>query len=1157
MSITILSVSLPPVTAQTEETEPFPYTIYSRYSTSISSAQLCVNGNLHANAGVSFQSSNMNLNGAVTSENETDGKIEPVYADQRIIETFFPEQTVYNTDSYSCEDTNVAVNQTVFSYEEIELNGNTNLNASIGAYDNIEINGNCFTSNQVVLYSGFGNVTITVDSSVSLNGLIYAPFGTVTLSAPNVSVNGIIIAENVLIQSGNANINKNDYFARFIGTVSDGYDFSQIPEKYNGDSDDDELPDIYEKIIGTDPMNFDTDGDALPDGYEVIHLGTDPLFVDTDDNGISDPDEDFDEDGLCNLDEYLNETDPYDPDSDMDGYTDGDEVELYLTDPANPDSDDDGLLDGDEGADGFIYTTYGILFDPLLPDTDGNGISDGAEQFAQTYTYYEEDEDSAVRAVSIDMVAAGVLQNHTNIENILDMDVMCSGVVGLIGAPYDIETLDVTGTATLRFTVDPDKLEDTQLSDLMFLWYDEENDEFVELETAIDEDTNTVSTVVSHFSKYMIVNRIKWFEAWQKEFNYTTSSYDRPICHTVLAIDCSASMLSNDPGSGIGTYRYLAVCNFIDSMDENDKAAIVKYNSNASVLCSLTDNKTQLKEKAKAISSSSGTSFDSALLTSVSELKNNIIAPNTRNYIILLSDGESSVSENTWTELAKCSNLVIHTVCLRMKNATTASEIQTQKNAEKTLADIADRGHGNPYIAKTAEDLNKLYTQVGLGISIDPTDNDADGLPDILEIVGIRCSNGVTVTSDPTKWDTDGDGVKDGDEIITTTLRIKSFNFPATVYQTSKYPVFFTMKSDPNKIDSDEDGITDPNEYRNVTTDSRFDSVAPLSFNTLESFYPELHMIERQERISLVSQPVTIKLTQNTIHFLINYSVNDFATETSVIPNPAGGNYTHEEIIVQSIMDKWDNQHFTGTKYDFYPGLEIHTNVLLLKVNNVTGARVRSVPFNVFDDSQNSTAAANWEVHSLRKVHLGTKNSFGGDADALNRFAAPAHELGHVLGISDVYGYSAAAKFDKRFQATVFDINQTTNNEIWYETRNVSGDTNPTGDIMKSFGVLRANNLEAILQAFCQNEYQYFTPRTNGDKTNEKVINPVSSVCKQNPTVFLDRINKDFTIISQTDGSQTIIGGKAAYKNWLEVNYGIIVSNADLERVYGKSNMNP
>ena len=817
MSITILSVSLPPVTAQTEETEPFPYTIYSRYSTSISSAQLCVNGNLHANAGVSFQSSNMNLNGAVTSENETDGKIEPVYADQRIIETFFPEQTVYNTDSYSCEDTNVAVNQTVFSYEEIELNGNTNLNASIGAYDNIEINGNCFTSNQVVLYSGFGNVTITADSSVSLNGLIYAPFGTVTLSAPNVSVNGIIIAENVLIQSGNANINKNDYFARFIGTVSDGYDFSQIPEKYNGDSDDDELPDIYEKIIGTDPMNFDTDGDALPDGYEVIHLGTDPLFVDTDDNGISDPDEDFDEDGLCNLDEYLNETDPYDPDSDMDGYTDGDEVELYLTDPANPDSDDDGLLDGDEGADGFIYTTYGILFDPLLPDTDGNGISDGAEQFAQTYTYYEEDEDSAVRAVSIDMVAAGVLQNHTNIENILDMDVMCSGVVGLIGAPYDIETLDVTGTATLRFTVDPDKLEDTQLSDLMFLWYDEENDEFVELETSIDEDTNTVSTVVSHFSKYMIVNRIKWFEAWQKEFNYTTSSYDRPICHTVLAIDCSASMLSNDPGSGVGTYRYLAVCNFVDSMDENDKAAIVKYNSNASVICNLTDNKTQLKDKAKAINSSGKTSFDSALLAAVSELKSNIIAPNTRNYIVLLSDGESSVSASTWVELAKCSNLVIHTVCLRAKNATTAEEIQKQENAEATLAEIANRGHGTPYIAKTAEDLKKLYTQVGLGISIDPTDNDADGLPDILEIVGIRCSNGVTVTSDSTKWDTDGDGLLDGQEISKDSLRVKTFHY----YHEGGRPICFTMLSDPNNPDSDMDTFGDSIDPNRLFSDKK------------------------------------------------------------------------------------------------------------------------------------------------------------------------------------------------------------------------------------------------------------------------------------------------------------------------------------------------
>ncbi|MBR3419941.1 MAG: hypothetical protein IKG82_14735 [Oscillospiraceae bacterium] len=332
---------------------------------------------------------------------------------------------------------------------------------------------------------------------------------------------------------------------------------------------------------------------------------------------------------------------------------------------------------------------------------------------------------------------------------------------------------------------------------------------------------------------------------------------------------------------------------------------------------------------------------------------------------------------------------------------------------------------------------------------MDPTDNDQDGLPDILEAVGIRCSTGKIITSDPTKRDTDGDGLKDGDEILKDSLRIRSYNFPAATYQLSNAPVFFKMKSDPNKQDTDGDGITDPNEYRNVTTDSRYDSVSPQIKNTLESFYPELSLNDRTKTRVLLSQPVTVDLEKNTINITINYSVNDFAlTASAIFDKSTRTYYTHEEIIVKSILNKWNNQHFTGNKYDFYPGLEFQTNVQMINVSDAYGPRARAIPFTVSEDDNNSTGTNNWAVNSIRTVSIGTKNSSGGYADELNRFAAPAHELGHVLGISDVYGYSGAGDAQRRFQATVYDINQTTDNEIWYETLNISGNKNPTGDIM-------------------------------------------------------------------------------------------------------------
>jgi hypothetical protein len=88
---------------------------------------------------------------------------------------------------------------------------------------------------------------------------------------------------------------------------------------------------------------------------------------------------DYDNDGLTDWEEInFYKTDPYNPDTDGDGYSDGDEVKNGY----NPlgegllgleymDTDDDGLTDWEEL---YIYKT-----NPYNPDTDGDGYSDGDE----------------------------------------------------------------------------------------------------------------------------------------------------------------------------------------------------------------------------------------------------------------------------------------------------------------------------------------------------------------------------------------------------------------------------------------------------------------------------------------------------------------------------------------------------------------------------------------------------------------------------------------------------------------------------------------------------------------------------------------------------------------------------------------------------------
>lgn len=153
------------------------------------------------------------------------------------------------------------------------------------------------------------------------------------------------------------------------------------------------------------------DGDALLDSWE-------------DENGLdsSNPNDakiDSDNDGLINLQEYLNGGDPFNPDSDNDGVNDGDEFFIYRTNLNKVDSDNDGMSDGYEVNNGLnplvddrsldldtdglsnyeesqINTAANISdtdqdglsdflevnthsTDPLVVDSDGDGISDGWE----------------------------------------------------------------------------------------------------------------------------------------------------------------------------------------------------------------------------------------------------------------------------------------------------------------------------------------------------------------------------------------------------------------------------------------------------------------------------------------------------------------------------------------------------------------------------------------------------------------------------------------------------------------------------------------------------------------------------------------------------------------------------------------------------------
>ena len=435
------------------------------------------------------------------------------------------------------------------------------------------------------------------------------------------------------------------------------------------------------------------------------------------------------------------------------------------------------------------------------------------------------------------MEGTGNLQKATTVESIMNKDILCSEVVGLVGEPFEIKTTSQFDKATLTYVIDKSKLGDTEFDNLLFLWYDEENDNFVELDTVLDEDNSTVSVETTHFSKYMLVDKVEWFNAWKKASLYFEDTYE-PLA-TVICYDCSGSMSSNDRTFNYniynedGTiaysyptcYRKLAIDNYIDSMTLTDKTALISYESSAKLVSGFSNDKDMLKSAVKPYNSG-GTNAQAAVKIAIDELES--VEHWYTRHIILLSDGDVNISEE-YIQKAQDKKIKIHTIGLGYG----ASNSRLKSYAEST--------GGQFFAAATAEELEAIYNDLSRDNHFDlqnMEDLDGDGLPDEFEVSGLVVSNAQIFYTDPENPDCDGDGLLDGEEIS-----IENPKFVIKKDSTGGHAEYsslvFRYNSDPWNEDTDGDGLDD---------DSDFDPIHPATDDQLKiiDFFDSAELFEIQ-----------------------------------------------------------------------------------------------------------------------------------------------------------------------------------------------------------------------------------------------------------------------------------------------------------------------
>lgn len=616
------------------------------------------------------------------------------------------------------------------------------------------------------------------------------------------------------------------------------------------DTDDDGAPDYIEDYFGTDKTKEDTDGDGLSDYMEIYSVALNPTIVDTDGNGINDGEEDSDGDGLANIEEVKLGTSIVEVDTDNDGLNDYEEVVHYKTDPLKEDTDGDGATDGKE---------IELGTNPLIAE-DSFSVSAVAEETDSVKVSVETN-------LSGNQVDTLCVQKYEN-ELFFPED-----MPGYIGGAYDFHVDGTFDTATIQFEFDKELLKDESFDPVIY-YFNEETQLLEELKTTVT--GNIASTQVTHFSKYILINRKVYQDAFQWQDVWSTTGYSG--VEVVLVIDDSGSMSTNDRTN----QRLTVAQNLIDNLPENNKIGIIRFSNSTSIL---TSSLTSDKEQAKAFlttsyfKSSGGTYMYNAINRALSLFES--ADEKILKMMVVLSDGDTA-------DTSLHSSVVTSANNEKVKIYTVGLGGSSSSYFEKYLKPLANNTAGAFYLASDANQLEEIYKDINKKIDME-TDSDGDGIADYYE-ENMVMFNGMTIKLDKNNPDSDGDGVSDGEEVA-------ELNYQ---YNDDKTQVIVTgrLLSNPLEEDSDGDGISDEEENNIGTNPLLADSDGDGLSDGIEFtnwFDPLDRDPDGDGRLDLQeynegTDPYTYNKNwyEHTWDFICGFVAGDFIEDTDSLPTMMG-----------------------------------------------------------------------------------------------------------------------------------------------------------------------------------------------------------------------------------------------------------------------------
>ena len=510
--------------------------------------------------------------------------------------------------------------------------------------------------------------------------------------------------------------------------------------------------------------------------------------------------DDYDEDGLDNLEEYENNTNPGSADTDGDGLNDYEEVKTYNTNPTLYDTDGDGMGDGTE-----IINSL----NPLEKDTDGNGIIDSEEVLEQKLIeskYSDFNKEECIVKPEITVKGTGDYSKHIEVKD-ASINSIFKEVHSMVGTPIDIELNKEMEfeSSEITFKLENEVLKQHNINNLKIAYYNTDINEIEILETSQNKEELTVSTTVNHFSHYFVIDEEEYY--YDIDIKNSESVIESGKADVVFVVDTTGSMDDN-----------------IYNVKENISEIVDRLNKNR------VDIRFGLVEYSDIINYGIYTTKDHGWFTDVEDFKTELALINTgigwdetpldglevarrknyrssvNKYIILLTDEGYN--------LGTADN----------PHMTLQNEVELLKGDNINVSVVTET-----YLDTTYQ---PLYIQTG-GIWANIQDNFAEAIMPLAEKMmvesnegaWIRLSNGsiVQLDKDPSlgdmSVDTDDDGVPD---LIELGTQKKKTYFDFESYTEKTYYVWDFI-SNPTVQDTDGDLIDDdkdlnPNEFDVVIT---------------------------------------------------------------------------------------------------------------------------------------------------------------------------------------------------------------------------------------------------------------------------------------------------------------------------------------------------